>query len=239
MAKVVKCLQKLKNEVVVYYFRTADNYCLRAMVIERQFDTYQNQMPCYITVYDPYDWSIKIDKEQYVYKDGKNMLNIYSAISKNNSKYSAIYGTDYTLGRIFQLKYESYKGKEKLSLESFYEFEPIAPDAKAYSIATAMDSKKNVYALAQQSSIKNQGTNKEQCTHYPSTIAKLDNNLNLKNTAVVAPKAFGIHAYGDGLYITAAFDDIDDTTSVSRIQKVTTDLEVTDVFSPDLPVHLN
>ncbi|MEN6413567.1 MAG: hypothetical protein ABFC84_12560 [Veillonellales bacterium] len=232
------------TDLIAFYFNGGNNSGLRVLVVEREYDSSYNQLPCYISVYNPSSWTATVARDNnYTYSGtSQKILNVYGILSPSGGTF---YGTDYSTGRVFKMTHSISGSTESLSLASdYYPFAATEAGASVYSVALALiDS--YLYAIAQQYTKSGSGTSPSDYTYYGSIIAKL--NPASLGTAVAttddaAPNAFDIQVYDGNLYVTALggpqwYGDPDDPSTIkwnyeSRIQKVTTSLVVTNLVRP-------
>lgn len=205
------------SDPVSFYVETGSG--LRVMVVERVYDdvTYE-QKPCFITIYDPKDWSIKVARANYKYKDGTDLLNVYSAVTSIGAVgLGYIYGADYSgtnvanpQGRIFMMEYTKTGSVETLTIKTHYQFTPTTK-ARAYSVGTVLvaeGTNNYVFAIAQQYTTTGSGYDPGDYDYGDSILAKLDyKTLEEVATTAVAPNAFSIQTSGiandSDLYITS------------------------------------
>lgn len=229
----------LPDPVAFYFYGNVNKKRVRrVMVVERVFED-----ACYITVYDPKDWSEKVPRQNYSYKDGSKVKNIYNIISLPETGEGNVYGVDYSSARAFKLHHKVENGAEMLSFEETYVFKEEA-NFKMYPVDICIDSSFNIYVVAQQYFYDTAAN----IYHYrPSKIVKLDPtdiSKVLAGPKDVAPNAFDIQPFGEAIYVTAIGgqqwygegEEIPNRVKwneASRIQKVdTVNLNATDLIRP-------
>ncbi|WP_196596313.1 hypothetical protein [Pectinatus frisingensis] len=241
------------TDPIAFYFNGGSGTGIRVLLVERvyHYDSSGNmvQDPCFLTVYDPANWTKTVDRSAaYQYSDGKKLLNVYSINSPGGTDAGTLYGADYTgtdndNGRIFKLIHGKTGSTETLTLDSHdYQFVPTGSGATAHSVDSVFNTESGtdyVYAAAQQYSLSGSPSNPANYTYYNSIIVKLDPGTLTPvsgggPSASLAPNVFDLQYYGGSFYVTALGGAQWNQYPIkwnpaSRIQKVSTSLAVTDL----------
>lgn len=242
----------LTSDPIGFSFNTPAG--MRTMVVERVYNG-----NCKISTYDS-NWNLKMSASMKLY-DGSTseyLKNIYTIVGVTTGTVTTIYGTDYSMARVFKATYDTSGTTETFTVTAHYTFSAATTsgNAAAYPVALALDSSENVYAVAQQ--YLSTGYDPGDYTYYPSTVVKL--NSSLVQQAIIgpdgtngttppsgvtwpAPNAFDIQGYDGNYYITAiggpqwygegtSYPNTVEWNEESRIQKMTPSMVVSNLIRP-------
>ncbi|EGO61947.1 hypothetical protein [Acetonema longum] len=238
------------TDPIAFYFNGGSSIGTRVLIVERRYDSSFVQIFCYLSVYDPSNWTQTVAPNlttPYQYSDNTDLLNIYSINSPDGANAGTLFGADYSAGRVFKLVHGVSGAAETLTLASdYYQLTATGSGASAYSVDTVFNTESSVdyiYAVAQQYAVSPPGSSDpSDYTYFNSIIVKLSAS-NLASVvdgpdATLAPNVFELQLYGGNLYAAALGGPQWNSTPIvwnqaSRIQRVTpANLAVTNLVRP-------